>query len=183
MKKAFLILIALLIASSAVNVWLMVRGPKVETTIETKRDTVWRDTVIEKPVAAETIQTGRVVYIKVPVHGADHGDRLLDSLYPRQCWNQEPVPRDRPDSIEVPLPVEQKRYDDSLYTAWVSGYRPSLDSIRLYQPEIVTTVTTTVVKPTPLITFGIQAGAGVGIIHRQPDIYIGFGGQINLWRK
>ena len=87
------------------------------------------------------------------------------------------------DSIDVPIPIIQKRYDDSLYTAWVSGFEPNLDSLRLHQPEIITTITKTIVKTSPLISVGIQAGGGIGIINRKPDIYIGVGGQINLWRK
>lgn len=140
-------------------------GPESKT--EVVHDTVWRDTTIYQPVAAETINAGRVVYIKVPV--------------------AVPQPQTRPDtvhdSIEVPVPIVQKRYEDSLYTAWVSGYEPALDSIRLYLPEVTTTITETVVQPAPLITFGIQAGAGYGVFNRKPDIYIGVGGQINLWRK
>ena len=182
MKKALYFLLAAICLSVVLNIWQCSR--QTQESVVIKHDTVWIDTTIYKPVPTESKETGETIYVKVPAGGdTDHGDRLLDSLYQRQCWNQESVPRDRPDSIEVPLPVEQKRYDDSLYTAWVSGYHPALDSIRLYQPEIVTTVTKTVLKPIPLITFGIQAGAGVGIIHRQPDIYIGFGGQIYLWRK
>ena len=186
MKKAFWIVVAMLIVSVASNVWLWRNQPEPSVVIE--RDTVWRDTVIREPVESESRETGETIYVKVPAGGdtlgtADHGDRLLDSLYPNQCWNQEPVHRDRPDSIEVALPVEQKRYEDSLYTAWVSGYRPRLDSIALHLPEVTTTVTQTIVRPLPLITFGIQAGAGIGVINRKPDIYIGVGGQINLWRK
>ena len=162
MKKAFLIVVAMLIVSVASNLWLWQNQPKPSVVIE--RDTVWKDTTIYEPQPTETVQTGRVVYIKVPVLGE------LDTITLH-------------DSIDVQVPIVQKRYDDSLYTAWVSGYRPSLDSIRLYQPEIVTTVTTTVVKPTPLITFGIQAGGGYGIINRKPDIYVGVGAQLNLWRK
>ena len=123
---------------------------------------MWKDTVIREPSPAETINTGRVVYIKIPVPGERDTIR---------------------DSIDVPIPIIQKRYDDSLYTAWVSGFEPNLDSISLHQPEIITTVTKTIVKPSPLISVGIQAGGGIGIINRKPDIYIGVGGQINLWRK
>ena len=54
MKKAFWILVALLAASIAVNVCLWFREPKVETKIETKTDTIWRDTVIEKTVPTES---------------------------------------------------------------------------------------------------------------------------------
>jgi hypothetical protein len=171
MKKAFLILCLLLAVSLAVNVWLATREATTETTIE--RDTMWRDSMIYLPQPAETIPTDRVVYIRIPSpcdsvtvpepvegHGAAGGD-----------------------SIDVPIPISQKRYDDSLYTAWVSGYEPALDSIRLHLPEVTTTITQTVVKPSPLISFGIQAGAGYGFINHRPDIFVGFGGQLNLWRK
>ena len=97
--------------------------------------------------------------------------------------NAGTVPMAREDSIDVPIPIVQKRYEDSLYTAWVSGFEPKLDSIRLYTPEIQTTVTKTVYEPTPLLTLGVQVGGGYGLINRKPDIYVGIGGQINLWPR
>jgi len=164
MKKGFWIVVAVLAASIAMNVWFWTSEPEIETIL--KRDTVWRDTVIHDPAPAETINTGRVVYIRVPISG--ERDTLRDTIR---------------DSIEVPIPIVQKRYEDSLYTAWVSGFEPKLDSIRLYTPEIQTTVTKTVYEPTPLLTLGLQVGGGYGIINRQPDIYVGIGGQINLWPR
>lgn len=159
MKRGFWILMAMLLVSIAINFWQFSQQPKTETVIE--RDTILKDTTIYKPLPAETITTDRVVYIRIPV---DHRDTIRDS-------------------IEIPVPIMQKRYDDSLYTAWISGYEPNLDSISLRLPEVQTTVTNTIVKPSPLITFGIQAGAGYGLINRRPDIYIGVGGQLNLWRR
>ena len=96
---------------------------------------------------------------------------------------QTPCVANGSDSMVIALPIVQKRYEDSLYTAWVSGYEPALDSINLRLPTVTETVTKTIVKPSPLITFGVQAGAGFGIINRKPDIYLGVGAQINLWRK
>ena len=164
MKKGFWFVVALLAASIAINVWFWTTEPEPSVVIE--RDTVWKDSIIREPLPAETINTGRVVYLRIPVPGKR--DTLRDTIR---------------DSIDIPVPIYQKRYEDSLYTAWVSGYRPNLDSIRLYLPEVQTTITKTIVKPSPLITFGIQAGGGYGIINRKPDIYVGVGGQLNLWRK
>lgn len=164
MKKGFWIVLAVLAASIAMNVWFWTSEPEIETIL--KRDTVWRDTAIYEPQPAETVNTGRVVYIRVPMPG--ERDTLRDTIR---------------DSIDVPIPIVQKRYEDSLYTAWVSGFEPKLDSIRLYTSEIQTTVTKTVYEPTPLLTLGVQVGGGYGLIHRQPDIYVGIGGQINLWPR
>ena len=163
MKKALWIILALLLVSTGVNVWQWRNQPEPSVVVE--RDTVWKDTTIYEPQPSETINTGRVVYIKVAV--------------PQPQTQRDTVH----DSIEVPIPIMQKRYDDSLYTAWVSGYEPALDSINLRLPTVTETVTKTIVKPSPLITFGVQAGAGYGIINRQPDFYIGVGGQVNFWRK
>ena len=160
MKKALWIVVAVLTVSIAVNVWQWKNQPEAETRVE--HDTVWRDSIIREPAPAETINTGKVVYIKIPVPGERDTIR---------------------DSIEVPIPIVQKRYEDSLYTAWVSGYDPALDSIELRLPTITETVTKTVVKPSPLITFGVQVGGGYGVFNRKPDVYVGVGGQINLWRK
>ena len=164
MKKAFWIILSLLLVAVVVDVWLFMRETETTTVIE--HDTVWKDTTIYKPMPSETIQTGRVVYVKVPMYGKR--DTLRDTIR---------------DSIEVPIPIMQKRYDDSLYTAWVSGFEPNLDSIRLHQPEIITTITKTIVKPSPLITVGIHTGCGYGVFNRQFDVYVGFGAQVNLWRK
>lgn len=47
----------------------------------------------------------------------------------------------RPDSVEVSLPVERVRYAGDRYEAWVSGYRPSLDSLRIYgEDKVVSSV-------------------------------------------
>ena len=35
------------------------------------------------------------------------------------------------DTVFVHLPIEQRQYSDPSYTAWVSGYRPQLDSIQI----------------------------------------------------
>ena len=162
MKKSLYILLSLLCISIALNVWQCSRWPEAKTIIE--HDTLWRDSVIYQPAPTDSSETGRVVYIRVAVPG----DTIHDTI---------------PDSIDVPVPIMQKRYDDSLYTAWVSGYHPALDSISLHLPEVTTTITQTIIKPSPRLSFGIQGGAGFGIFSRQPDIYLGVGVQLRLWTK
>lgn len=165
-KGCGVVILALFILSVATNVWLLKRGqvePEPQVVIE--HDTLWRDTIINKPVAADSTKTGEVVYIKVP--------------YPVPSGSPS-----HPDSIEVPIPIEQKRYEDSLYTAWVSGFRPALDSIRLHQPEIVTTITKTIVQKAPRFSLGLSVGPGVSIDRdHHMGIYVGFTANYRLWPK
>ena len=153
----------LIALSFVTNIYLLSR-PEPEPTVVIEHDTVWNDTTIYKPLPAETIDIGKTVYLRIPY----------------------PVPSGRDtihDSIDVPIPIIQKRYDDSLYTAWVSGFEPNLDSINLRLPTITETITKTIVKPAPRLSIGIQGGAGVGVISRQSDIYLGVGAQWRLWGK
>ena len=157
MKNGLWIIVAALMVSVAANVCLLMSEPKAK--MEVERDTVWKDSIIREPVAAETIQTGRVVYLKVAVPG--ERDTLRDTLR---------------DSIEVPVPIVQKRYDDSLYTAWVSGFEPNLDSIRLHQPEVVTTITQTIVKRLSRWSVGPAVGVGVSADgERRLGVFVGVG--------
>ena len=81
------------------------------------------------------------------------------------------------DTVLVYLPIEQRQYSDPRYTAWVSGYRPQLDSIQIYQTtEYITKEIKTVTKPKRW-GIGLQAGYGVSLHKGQvfPDPYIGVG--------
>lgn len=81
------------------------------------------------------------------------------------------------DTVEVVVPVTQKVYADSLYMAYVSGYRPRLDSIFVY-PR--TRYVTTVVQGKPKRWgIGVQAGYGVGRGGHGP--YVGIGVSYDLY--
>ena len=81
------------------------------------------------------------------------------------------------DSVDVTLPITQRMYKDSNYTAWVSGYKPSLDSIHTYNKMVYTTRTIerTVTKPPNRWGIGINAGYGYGINSKLFEPYIGVG--------
>jgi len=88
----------------------------------------------------------------------------------------------------VPIEITQKTYsfntDTLSYTAYVSGYQPQLDSIRMKinYPTIINTktVTNTIYK---MKHFNISPsiGIGYGIMHKQPDVYVGVAIGYNIW--
>lgn len=81
-----------------------------------------------------------------------------------------------PDSATVVIPITQKVYGDSTYRAYVSGYRPRLDSIFVFpEREIVTISQKAKFKRWSI---GIQAGYGFGRNGLSP--YIGIGISYNL---
>lgn len=89
------------------------------------------------------------------------------------------------DTIFVHLPIEQRQYSDPSYTAWVSGYRPQLDSIRIYQQrEFITKEIKTVTK-SKRWGIGLQAGYGIalhkGQIHPAPYIGVGLSYSLINW--
>ena len=185
-KGCGVVILALFILSVATNVWLLKRGQvEAEPQVIVEHDTLWRDTTITHPTPAASTQTGEVVYIKVPYPGCQGTGTWQDSAtFQSPGIHQTPGIPSHPDSIEIPIPIEQKRYDDSLYTAWVSGFRPALDSIRLHQPEIVTTITETIVKKAPRLSVGLSVGPGVSIDKdHHMGIYVGFTANYRLWPK
>ena len=164
MRGCWWALLALIALSFVANIWFLSR-PEPEPSVVIEHDTLWRDTTIYKPAPVDSQKTGEVVYIRIPYPVPAPGDTIHDS-------------------IQVPIPIEQKRYEDSLYTAWVSGFRPALDSIRLHQPEIVTTITETIVKKAPRLSVGFSVGPGVSIDKdHHMGIYVGFTANYRLWPK
>lgn len=73
------------------------------------------------------------------------------------------------DSVNVILPIMQKRYEDSTYTAWVSGFHPNLDSINIYRKTVYKTITE---KPSRL-GIGITGGYGYGTTGFTPFLGVG----------
>lgn len=81
------------------------------------------------------------------------------------------------DSVKVRVPITQKMYEDEKYTAWVSGYEPSLDSLHLRIPTTVITMP----EKTPAFewSIGLQAGA-TWIPQHGVKPYIGIGVQFGI---
>lgn len=84
----------------------------------------------------------------------------------------------------VGVPIVQKVYSDSTYTAYVSGYEPRLDSIRLKYPIVTNTITRTVtIKKTRKWNVGVIGGYGYGILSNKIEPFIGIGFSYSLFGK
>lgn len=88
------------------------------------------------------------------------------------------------DTVYLRLPREIKQYEDSLYRAQVSGYRPALDWIEVY-PQTV--YLTKIVKTQDVKRWGIglQAGYGAyasgGQVRLAPYLGVGISYDILRW--
>ena len=88
------------------------------------------------------------------------------------------VPERNKDTLKAVIPISQRVYSDSTYTAYISGYDVKLDSIKFIRPTITITKTVKTIKKKHF-GFGLQGGVGLTPKGVQP--YIGFGLQWNLW--
>lgn len=149
---------------------------KTDTTRVTVVDTV----PYVKPVARDSVVV-RYVRVKLPI-GDDKpyyaslglskpGDTFLAENYAQK--SAENIP----DSLRVDVPIVQKRYSDSTYTAWVSGYDVRLDSIRVYTRREVVTISRTIKGEGKggCKRLGVSVGLGVGITPKGVQPYVGVG--------
>ena len=81
------------------------------------------------------------------------------------------------DTMYVQLPISQKEYKDSTYTAWVSGYRAQLDSIAFVQP----TITETIIRREKHKRWGLGVIGGYGVGKNGSSPYIGVGVYYRVW--
>lgn len=139
-----------------------------DKSIEEETTTVSRDTVpafIDAPIPKDSIVL-RYETIKVPI---------LDTIRTTVADTLSM------DSVAVEIPITQKIYQDSTYQAWVSGYKPSLDSIRVFQPitTITRTITNTEVKYKSK-RWGVGVQVGVGLTPNKVEPYVGIGVTYNI---
>ena len=130
------------------------------------RDTVTRiDTVFQyfpKPIEVERIRTEYKWLTKVTT------DTVTDYTVLH-------------DSVLVEVPIESRHYNSPEYDAWVSGYQPSLDSIKVYQKENYITERVVISKPPNRFTLGLQGGYGYGFRSKQWEPYVGIGVGIRIF--
>ena len=192
---ALLLFLAVFVASLCLNVHHCTMREQ-----EPYRDTI-RTTFVDtipyyKPVPKEEKPLGNIT-AKLPVSVPklpenvqkfpESGKNLQDSV---QNFGKS-VPEDHfedlgekvtPDSADVVVPITQTVYEDSTYTAYVSGYRASLDSLIFRMPREVTTITNTHYQKPKRWSIGIQVGYGMTLKGTpQFSPYVGIGVSYNLF--
>lgn len=130
---------------------------------------VWRRCAYDTEVVADTIF--KVIKVDRPI--------VRESTVVKYKVVQLPIAKDTicdtiKDSVFVEVPIEQKVYSDSNYTAWVSGYRPRLDSISITHQDVsFHKLVNNSSKGSKRLYLGIQVGYGITPRGLQP--YLGLG--------
>ena len=162
-KTLFIVLFALLFISFGFNVYYVVKDKDVE--IKEKITTVTKiDTIMDTVLVVKKENVIKVIR-----------DTLVNVEFIRDTVDTA--------KVVVDIPIVQKEYsDDSTYTAWVSGYRPSLDSISIYRKNISTNKET-VIKKKDIHRFGIGpvVYGGYNFGTKKLDYGIGIGVSYHIW--
>ena len=128
------------------------RNAQTDTVIVTKTDTI----IVEKPVPYIKY-ISKTEYVKI-------SDTLMVHDTVLKIWK---------------APREYLVYKDSTYRAVVSGVDPRLDTLNIYRPTIIQTITKTVeVKKKTHWGIGVQAGYGYNGKKWSP--YVGAGVSYNI---
>lgn len=141
---------------------------------DTTKDTIYDTLKIIMPVPRDSLVV-RYVTERLPVR---RDSARLANEAGNADSGMDAGSKNGTDSVDVAIPVSVKEYRGDGYHAWVSGYRPSLDSIHVFPRHEITTITKTS-KPKRW-SIGIQAGYGITPAGFQP--YLGVGVTCNLFR-
>lgn len=165
-------LVAAMLIGFCLGGWLGRACNHAEVGMAQNDTVVIKDTVrVTEPIAVDSVPVG---VIRVPIVVDRHCGHT-DSADVRNEVKIGVV-----DTMWVDVPRVQKRYEDSLYTAWVSGYEPRLDSISVYRKTIEVTRMETVTK-NKRFNVGLTGGFGYGIFSHKPDVWVGVGCTLRLF--
>ena len=155
MNKKVTILWAILLISLMLNVYLLTREEK---TIEKEivQYVEKKDTVVVFRHETDTLYLEKLITKNV-----------VDTIH----TNDTTVLYNYSDSV-IDIKMQAQRLD------WLKYNVHHKDTITLYQTKYIEK--TLKENKRPLITHGIQVGAGYGFINRKPDLFLGYGLQINF---
>lgn len=145
---------------------------KIETEIENRTDSV----IAPEPVSSKTEK--KISIKKGELHQSQNLNHEIDSVSDAYSGNNLVEGEITETDSTYEVPITQKVYSDSNYTAYISGFMPSLDSIFIRHQIITNTITKTVTNQ-KRFSVGLQGGLYLTPKGIQPGI--GFGGSWNFW--
>ena len=151
------VLWAILLTSLMLNVYLLTREEKT----------------IEKEIVEYVEKKDTVVTIK----------KQYDTVFVSKT---EYVPKIINDTVYIRDISHEYRFNNSDYDLYVNAVKlnnykldiHAKDTVTLYETKYIEKIVKENKKP--LIAHGIQLGAGYGFINKKPDVYVGYGVQINF---
>ena len=137
---------------------------------EVVTDTIFKVIKVDRPIVRESTIV-RYEVVQLPIVAKD-----TICVSSRKCICESDTIKD---SVFVEVPIEQKVYSDSNYTAWVSGYLPRLDSISITHTEVSHKLVNNSSEGSKRLYLGIQVGYGITPRGIQP--YLGIGLSYNFF--
>lgn len=176
MKTKVILVLAMLLVVSLFFNYKQYRDAKDMKPVTVETSVKWHETATERPQPTAEAEVGKLTaeVAKASVKPRKKADvcSKSDTTAVLPCA----------DTIQVELPKTQKVYVDSSYVAYVSGYQPNLDSIRVRFPTITTTITQTKeVKKFRRWNVGVIGGYGYGIKSKSVEPFIGIGVTVSLF--
>ena len=156
MKKSVIILALLLTISAALNIIYIRARVSGGADGQAHPDTVRLVDTLRYVSPAPTRDT-IIRYVRVPVELP----RPDNPANPGNSAESAEKAAADTDTAAVMIPITSRTYSTPEFTATVSGYQPSLDSITIHAPRTIITNNPPAVKSKPW-SIGIAAGIGAG---------------------
>ena len=161
MKNFLLIMLILFIALFSLQTY---RLYSIKETFIEKCDTIYKTRI-------DTLKIDQPIYIK---QKEIHRDTVKINI-------EKQVVKQVNDTVFIDLPIEQKIYSDSSYTAYVSGYNPSLDSINIFQNEKTILINQNIINnKKKRFSIGPMVGIGYDFSNNNLSPIVGLSIQYNL---
>jgi len=146
--------------------------PVTDTTTVTIYDTVSYHNPVPQSEKPAGIISGRLPLASPHDNRPAENIPIFEDL--ESIGKEKPSPPP-PDSADVEIPITQKCYKSTDYTAYVSGYNPCLDSIYVFPKSSIIRERSYQLQPSDKWHIGITGGFGYGFKEKQAEIYIGIG--------
>lgn len=167
MKKIILIILAVIFFISIfLNILLITERNKID--VKEYRETFIDTIPFYQPVPVDSTVLNYITEV-VPIYDKQTIRDTITTIIVESV----PGKVECQDSVAVRIPITQKVYEDSLYRAYISGYKPNLDSIFVNRFTDYVYETKLIPDKSKRFNLGIQAGYGYTPRGFQPFIGVG----------